>query len=444
ENAKLRQDMEEYEIRFAKLEQNDKEKTNLIAKLDDDIKGIKQDQIVAISLEAESKHKLTNSCLISDSSDSSTESPITSSTEAHSDKETSIHCESNNSMTSITPITPKQIEFLHSKNDAPMSNIFNNSSNSDVQEVTASSNSDIYQDSVTPTSPIPVETISLEEKEENEFLNLQYKEQVSKEIMERIREKKLRDQELLSTPEDNTPNISYMSSDKISEQNTELIDSPDKPLTNLIVEQELQQQIAVTTGDNNSAMLDEDSMQNIDISINDLSPVSVQTIVCIFRKAIRSGQDTILYWYHFAGKYDRRIDEISVSNKVGKKKATSLVYHEIKQFLPDITDVNLRHIILKARKIRTLFSAVGIEKIKQVSYSANAISNLSYTQIQNIVNYVNEQTSNSNIPLTKKTLEETEVNEVNISIKSQSLVLSSNKPSPENDQDLEFSGTKIQ
>ncbi|CAG8697762.1 5917_t:CDS:1, partial [Acaulospora morrowiae] len=107
-----------------------------------------------------------------------------------------------------------------------------------------------------------------------------------------------------------------MSSNKISKQNIELIDLPDKPLTNLIVEQELQQQIAVTTGDNNSAMLDENSMQDIDISINDLSPVSAQAIVCMFRKAIRSGQDTILYWYHFAGKYDRRIDEVSVSNKV--------------------------------------------------------------------------------------------------------------------------------
>ncbi|CAG8635436.1 13641_t:CDS:2, partial [Ambispora gerdemannii] len=71
------------------------------------------------------------------------------------------------------------------------------------------------------------------------------------------------------------------------------------------------QQIAVTTGGNNSATLDENSIQNIDIFINDLSPVSAQTIVCIFRKAIRSGQDTILHWYHFAGKYDRRIDEVS-------------------------------------------------------------------------------------------------------------------------------------
>ncbi|CAG8554218.1 1210_t:CDS:2 [Racocetra fulgida] len=176
--------------------------------------------------------------------------------------------------------------------------------------------------------------------------------------------------------EKSSDQISDMFSNKIPEQNIELIDFSNKPLTNLIIEQELQQQIAMSTKSNNSSMVVENSMQDIDIFINDLSPVSAQTIVCIFRKVIRSSQDTILYWYHFAGKYDRRIDEVSVSNKVGKKKATSLVYHEIKQLLPDITDVNLRHKILKARKIRTLFIAVGIEKIRQVSYSANAISSL--------------------------------------------------------------------
>src|ERR1043165_3258792 len=42
ENAKLRCALEEHEARFTRLEQRDKEKTNLIAKLDDDIKEIKQ------------------------------------------------------------------------------------------------------------------------------------------------------------------------------------------------------------------------------------------------------------------------------------------------------------------------------------------------------------------------------------------------------------------
>ncbi|CAG8645765.1 1940_t:CDS:2, partial [Diversispora eburnea] len=103
ENVKLRQDKEEIEARFIKLKQSNKEKTDLIVKLDNNIKGIKQDQIVVISLEAESKNKVVNS-------DSSSESQITSpSTEVHSDKETSIHCETNNFITSITPITPKRI-----------------------------------------------------------------------------------------------------------------------------------------------------------------------------------------------------------------------------------------------------------------------------------------------------------------------------------------------
>ncbi|CAG8855556.1 32277_t:CDS:1, partial [Gigaspora margarita] len=181
----------------------------------------------------------------------------------------------------------------------------------------------------------------------DEFLDLKSKERVSSKVKQRNREKKLqrespegRSQNLISdisiSPEQNhvsrkekcqkisvtknheksSDQISDMSSNKISEQNIELIDFPNKSLTNLIVEQELQQQIAMFTGGDNSAMPDENSMQDIDISINDLSPVSVRTIVCIFRKVIRSGQETILYWYYFAGKYDRRIDEVSVSNKV--------------------------------------------------------------------------------------------------------------------------------
>src|ERR1051325_4264317 len=41
-NVKLKYALEEYETRFMSLEQRDEEKTTLIAKLDDDIKEIKQ------------------------------------------------------------------------------------------------------------------------------------------------------------------------------------------------------------------------------------------------------------------------------------------------------------------------------------------------------------------------------------------------------------------
>ncbi|CAI2198290.1 12023_t:CDS:2, partial [Funneliformis geosporum] len=51
ENAKLRCALEEHEARFTRLEQRDKEKTNLIAKMDDDIKEIKQSSANASSVE---------------------------------------------------------------------------------------------------------------------------------------------------------------------------------------------------------------------------------------------------------------------------------------------------------------------------------------------------------------------------------------------------------
>ncbi|RIA96923.1 hypothetical protein C1645_753829, partial [Glomus cerebriforme] len=55
ENAKLKHALEEHEARFMNLEQRDKEKTILIAKLDDDIREIKQEQN-AINISAEKKN----------------------------------------------------------------------------------------------------------------------------------------------------------------------------------------------------------------------------------------------------------------------------------------------------------------------------------------------------------------------------------------------------
>ena len=58
-----------------------------------------------------------------------------------------------------------------------------------------------------------------------------------------------------------------------------------------------------------------------------------------------------------------------------------MVYQEIKQLLPNIIDVNLRQKILRARKLYKLFNTLRLEKISQVSYSADAISSLNYQQI---------------------------------------------------------------
>ncbi|GBB97275.1 hypothetical protein RclHR1_29550001 [Rhizophagus clarus] len=256
-----------------------------------------------------------------------------------------------------------------------------------------------------------------------DFLDEAYKKSISNEIRERKREKKQRDQEALVISQDVTkiPEVTDMltseqdeqdllqsyeaSSESIrstscilskqpqvnatklacnlencedssrsescdmeelkSDQYDEVIAKLDK---NIIVEQELKQQLLSLAHTSTS---DQTSKEQ------DPSSDTAQNIVCMFRKANKLGQKAILYWYYFIEKYDKRIDNL-VAGGVKKKTATSIVYQEIKQLLPDITDVNLRQKILRARKLYKLFSTLGLEKIKQVSYSADAISSLNY------------------------------------------------------------------
>ncbi|CAG8661866.1 14792_t:CDS:2 [Acaulospora morrowiae] len=86
----------------------------------------------------------------------------------------------------------------------------NEKSNTSSHEVTGFSNSDIYQDSVTS----PAETISFDSQ--NEFLDSKHRETVRKEIIQNIKKKKLRDQELLSTPENTIPKISISPNKNVS------------------------------------------------------------------------------------------------------------------------------------------------------------------------------------------------------------------------------------
>ncbi|UZO24471.1 uncharacterized protein OCT59_016769 [Rhizophagus irregularis] len=143
-----------------------------------------------------------------------------------------------------------------------------------------------------------------------------------------------------------------------SDLHNEVIAKLDK---NIIVEQELKQQLLTPAHTSTSDQTLEEQ---------DPSSDTAQNIVCMFRKANKLGQEAILYWCYFIEKYDKRIDNLVVGG-VKKKTATSMVYQEIKQLLPDITDVNLRQKILRARKLYKLFNTLGIEKIKQVSYSAD-------------------------------------------------------------------------
>src|SRR5436305_4973320 len=273
----------------------------------------------------------------------------------------------------------------------------------------------------------------------NNFLDEAYKKSISNEIRERKREKKQRDQEALvisqnvtkfsevtdmltseqdeldlsqsyeassesirsascvlskqtqvnaskltcnlENREDSSRSESCDMEELKSDQHDEVIAKLDK---NIIVEQELKQQLSSPA---HTTMSDQTLEQ-------DPSSDTAQNIVFMFKKANKFGQEAILYWYYFIEKYDKRIDNL-VAGGVKKKTATSKVYQEIKRLLPDITDVNLRQKILRARKLFKLFNTLGLEKISQVSYSADAISSLNYP-IQNIIDHVNSATSSHN------------------------------------------------
>ena len=119
-----------------------------------------------------------------------------------------------------------------------------------------------------------------------------------------------------------------------------------------------------------------------------------QSLARLYQKATRAGlcvtkanQDEILCWYKYAEGFENRVREIrSQDSSVTDPTARSRAYREVSQHLPGITEANLRKKTKKARNIYKVFVKIGINKIKRVkSYSADAISSLSSTQIQSII-----------------------------------------------------------
>ena len=114
----------------------------------------------------------------------------------------------------------------------------------------------------------------------------------------------------------------------------------------------------------------------------------------LFKTAIRSRQQEILNWYYYSLEFENKVRDITANGKIKDKAARTMIYKEMKPFLPNITQDNLRKKTLRARKLLMLFGkdGVGIDKIKQVTYSANEISKLTNIQIQNIINQVTLKT----------------------------------------------------
>ena len=175
------------------------------------------------------------------------------------------------------------------------------------------------------------------------------------------------------------------------EQDDELI--PEESLDkNQIVEQGLIQELSFDacssiSTENNVSSTDTNSSCN---GSENMISGSAQHLSYLFDTAIKSGQQEILDWYNYSLEFESKVDALTADGRIKDKTARSMIYKEMKPFLPKITQDNLRKKTLRARKHLMLFgkNGVGIDKIKLVSYSATEISKLTYLQIQNVIDQV--------------------------------------------------------
>ena len=124
---------------------------------------------------------------------------------------------------------------------------------------------------------------------------------------------------------------------------------------------------------------------------DDSTPGSALHLAHLFDKAKKTGQKEILRWYCYSEKFEKKVTDISFKNELNDQMARTQIYNEMEPFLPGIKREYLRKKTQKARNIYTLFKEIGIDKIKQVTYSADAISSLTGVQIQNIIKLFSEK-----------------------------------------------------
>src|SRR5207245_1038016 len=156
---------------------------------------------------------------------------------------------------------------------------------------------------------------------------------------------------------------------------------------NQIVEQGLIQELHLPTKENDSSIKISNSGDKSGNMSSEESMIvsfgnSAQYLSHLFKTAIKSRQQEILNWYYYSLEFENKVRDIIADDKIKDKTARTMIYKEMKPFLSNITQDNLRKKTLRARKLLTLFgkNRVGIDKIKLTTYSANEITTLANAQ----------------------------------------------------------------
>ncbi|CAG8786035.1 16254_t:CDS:2, partial [Gigaspora margarita] len=234
-----------------------------------------------------------------------------------------------------------------------------------------------------------------------EFVETRHKENISNEIRERNKEKKLQSQGSMQS----TFSSSIIQNNKLNfvidthkHKTTQSESTPTDQAQNTgikipynkRVKQDLRHDLSVFKANNDNKINNVFDVQipefSLEVIITGSAKVTAQNIADLFILAIKVRQKEILCWYCYYKAYENRIDKIKHINKIDDQTARTLVYNEIKTLLPDITDVNLRQKTFRAKKIYILLTEIGVEKVRAVTCSASAISGLTNSQIQDIIN----------------------------------------------------------
>ncbi|RHZ44024.1 hypothetical protein Glove_772g24 [Diversispora epigaea] len=335
ENIKLKKDKEEVEARFTNLEQRDKEKSNLIAKLQ---QSDKEKTNLITKLEQNDKDTVARIAKLEQKQSQDVEK---SNFIAKLDDDTR-----ENNQSSIN-ITSTETENSNDTHDTPASDIINNTSNSD--ELNNVPNSDVsFEDKeIEFLERIHKEQIrngirerNREKKllRNNEEPTFHDQDPIQKNYTPQINQNVLEEPQTRSTI---SSQIKIPYNQKVEQgllhelfefirgTNSMSLQSLKKtPLNSIFVKQ----------------------ISDIPVDI-DLTPDSVPHLVRLFGKAEKTGRKEKLRWYYYSEEYEKKVSNLSSEKNIGDQMTRTQIYDEMMQYLPGIKREYLRKMTQKARTI---------------------------------------------------------------------------------------------
>src|SRR6266496_811161 len=367
ENAKLRYALEEHEARFTRLEQRDKEKTNLIAKMDDDIKEIKQSSANASSVENPNNvvrlgklEKMANSLNTSDSTfNSNVCKPIHTETKSLEDKE-----------------TDDFLDEVHKKR---------------VSDEIRQRNKEkkIQRESTVPSDLSCITETSLRNHDENKSntktVNI------------------VHDQEKISL-EDSVQKMPERLNEDVSQRESDsgLVTEIVRDLLQGFLVDDFQREFI------NTEFIDREHFNSSPVT-EELARLFHQASIAR-KNSIKAKQEEISSWGRYSERFEDKVMKLRSEDKNLKDKtARSQIYNEMKPYLSGVSDEYLRKITSKARKINKLFGydydpitlkkikGIGWHMVNRVTYSADSISRLTNLQIQYIIDRMNLTVTNKTV-----------------------------------------------